>query len=109
MNTRAYAFTSSIIFFLVALMHLLRLIQQWNVIINGWYVPAWVSIVSLLVAGFLSLQGFRLFRQGGWFSWLSIGVMPFSMDLERSLPLSGMPSRSIYPQPAIFCFLQLSS
>jgi hypothetical protein len=70
MNTRSYAITSSVIFFLVALAHLLRLVWRWDVMIDGWHVPAWVSIVGLLVAGFLSFQGFRLFRQGRWFSWL---------------------------------------
>src|SRR5437879_6127989 len=70
MNTRAYALTSGVIFFLVALVHLLRLIFHWVVVIDGWYVPTWVSVVSVLVAGLLSFQGFRLFRQSGWFSWL---------------------------------------
>jgi len=69
MNNRTYALTSSVIFLLVALGHLLRLVRQWDVMIDGWQVPAWVSVVSVLVAGFLSYQGFRLFRKG-WFSWL---------------------------------------
>lgn len=64
MSTRAYAATSGVIFFLVAVLHLLRLVWQWDMIIGGWHVPAWVSIVGILVPSFLSFQGFRLFRQG---------------------------------------------
>ena len=70
MNARTYAITSSVIFFLFAAVHLTRLLMHWDVIIDGWHAPTWVSIVSIVVAGFLSFQGFRLFRQGGkWFSW----------------------------------------
>jgi tellurite resistance protein TehA-like permease len=70
MNARTYAALSSVIFFLVALLHLLRVIWHWNVTIDGWNVPDWVSIVGVIVAGFLSFQGFRLYRQGRWFFWL---------------------------------------
>jgi hypothetical protein len=55
-----YALVSGVVFFLVALAHLLRLVLQWDVIINGWYVPAWVSVAAVLVAGYLSFRGFRL-------------------------------------------------
>jgi hypothetical protein len=61
MTVRNYAITSSIIFFLVAILHLLRFIFQWNVMIGGWQVPMWASIVAVLVAGFLGFAGFRLF------------------------------------------------
>lgn len=62
MTVRNYAITSSIIFFLVAVMHLFRLILQWNVMIGGWNVPMWASLIAVLVAGFLSFAGFRLFQ-----------------------------------------------
>lgn len=70
MNTRSYAITSSVIFLLVALLHVLRLIQQWDIVIGTWHMPIWTSIMAAIVTGFLSFQGFRLFRQGQWFSWL---------------------------------------
>jgi hypothetical protein len=62
MTVRNYALTSSIIFFLVAVLHLLRLIMQWNVVIGGWQFPMWASIIAVLVAGLLSFAGFRLFQ-----------------------------------------------
>lgn len=69
MTTRTYTVTTGVIFLLVAVLHLLRLVWQWEVTIGGWHAPAWVSVISVLVAGFLSFQGFRLYRQG-WLSWL---------------------------------------
>jgi hypothetical protein len=59
---RAYSITTSLIFFVVAVVHLLRLIGQWNVVIGGWSFPTWASIFAALVAGFLSFAGFRLFQ-----------------------------------------------
>jgi hypothetical protein len=70
MNLRTYAIMSSVIFLVVALVHLYRIIQGWSVVIGGWYAPNWVSIVAIVVAGLLSFQGFRLARQGRWLSWL---------------------------------------
>lgn len=70
MSTRNYIATTSVIFFLVAVVHLLRLVEHWSLTIDGWHVPSWTSVVSVIVAGFLSLQGFWLFRQGRWFPWL---------------------------------------
>lgn len=60
---KSYIVASSIIFGLVAAMHLVRLLGQWDVTIAGWSAPNWVSVVALLVAGFLSLAGFRVFQQ----------------------------------------------
>lgn len=60
MSVRTYAITTSLIFFLVAILQLLRLVMQWDVVIGGWHLPMWASIVAVLVAGFLSFAGFRL-------------------------------------------------
>ena len=62
MTVRTYAATSSVIFLVVAVLHLLRLVLQWSVVIGSWQFPAWASVVAVLVAGFLSFAGFRLFR-----------------------------------------------
>ena len=49
-------------FLLVAVLHLLRLFLQWNVLIGSSYFPMWASIVAVVVAGFLSFAGFRLYQ-----------------------------------------------
>jgi hypothetical protein len=58
-----YAIVSGVVFFLIALVHLLRLVLQWDMTIDSWQVPAWVSVVTVLVAGLLSFRGFRLFER----------------------------------------------
>ena len=62
MTVQIYAATSSIIFFLVAFLHLLRVVLQWDVLIGTWHFPMWASIVAVLIAGFLSFAGFRLYQ-----------------------------------------------
>ena len=62
MTVRTYAITTSLIFFLVAVLHLLRLVWQWDLVIGGWNFPMWASIVAVLVASFLSFAGCRLFQ-----------------------------------------------
>jgi len=62
MTVRIYALTSSVIFLLVALLQLLRLVMQWDVVIDGWHLPLWASLIAVLVAGFLSFACFRLFQ-----------------------------------------------
>lgn len=62
MTVRTYTLTSSIIFLLVAVLHLVRLVLQENLMIGSWHFPMWASIVAVVVAGFLSFAGFRLFQ-----------------------------------------------
>jgi hypothetical protein len=45
-----------VIFNLIALLHLLRLIFGWEVIVNGVTVPMWLSIPGCLVAGGLAFM-----------------------------------------------------
>ena len=62
MTVRTYAAISSVIFLLVAILQLLRVVLKWDAMIGGWHVPTWASIVAVVVAGFLSFAGFRLFE-----------------------------------------------
>jgi hypothetical protein len=59
MNLRLYTIVSAVIFGLVALVHLARLIFQWDLTFAGHVVPMWASVVGIVVAGFLSFFGFR--------------------------------------------------
>jgi hypothetical protein len=68
MTVRSYALVTSLIFLVVAIVHVARLIGQWEVMIGPWQFPAWGSIVAVIVSGFLSFAGFRLF-QAQRFSW----------------------------------------
>ena len=60
MTEKTFATIAAVIFALVALLHLLRLVMGWSVVIDSWTVPMWVSWVALVVAGGLSYYGARL-------------------------------------------------
>lgn len=57
---KTYYLVTGVIFSLIALLHALRLVYGWEAVIGGWAVPMWLSGLALLVALFLSFQGFRL-------------------------------------------------
>jgi hypothetical protein len=60
MSRKTFSTVAGAIFTLVALFHLIRLFEDWPVIIGDWSVPKSLSWVALIVAGGLALLGFRL-------------------------------------------------
>jgi hypothetical protein len=60
MNRKTFSMLAGAIFTLVALFHLIRIFEDWPVIIGDWSVPKLVSWVALIVAGGLALLGFRV-------------------------------------------------
>jgi hypothetical protein len=63
MTPRTYSLIAGIIFSLVALLHALRLLRGWHVVIGDLSLPVWVSWLGLVIAGYLAYQGFRLGRR----------------------------------------------
>jgi hypothetical protein len=47
------------VFTLVAVVHLLRLVFGWEVVVTGYVVPVWWSALGLIVAGGLALMVWR--------------------------------------------------
>lgn len=62
MSMKAFLRVSGLIFLLVAVIHLLRLVFKWEVILAGWPVPVWLSAVAFVIAAALAYEGFRLGR-----------------------------------------------
>jgi hypothetical protein len=62
-DQRTYNVVASVIFALVALLHLLRIYMGWPIAIGGWTAPMWVSWIGLVVAGGLSYFGLSLVRR----------------------------------------------
>jgi len=54
---------ASIIFAVVAILHALRLLYGWEVTINGWAVPMWVSVIGFVVPAGLALLLWRESRR----------------------------------------------
>ena len=60
MNNRAYFFISGLVFAIVAIVHLFRIINQFEVVIGTWSAPMVVSWIGFIAAGILSYCGFTL-------------------------------------------------
>jgi hypothetical protein len=60
MNRKTFSTVAGIIFTLVALFHLIRIFEDWPLMIGDWSVPKSLSWVALVVAGGLALLGFRV-------------------------------------------------
>jgi len=47
------------LFTLMAIVHLLRLVFGWEVVVTGYVIPVWWSAIGLVVAGGLALMVWR--------------------------------------------------
>lgn len=59
MPKKTYYRTVSVLFFIIAVVHLLRVVYGWGAVVNDIVVPFWVSWVVVLVAGYLAFEGFK--------------------------------------------------
>ncbi len=59
---KTYHLISGIIFGLVALAHLLRIINQWPLILGPWSAPMLISWIGLFITGYLCIWSFSLIR-----------------------------------------------
>ena len=59
MDRKTYFIVAGMIFTLVALFHLVRIFEDWPIIIEDWSVPPWVSWAGVIVAGVLAIVGFK--------------------------------------------------
>jgi hypothetical protein len=56
---KPFTFIAILIFALVAFLHFLRFIFDWEIIINGAYLPRWTSIFAIILPAFLALMLWR--------------------------------------------------
>ena len=60
MNSSAYLVISGCIFGVVAIVHLLRVINEWAMVLGPWSVPMWLSWVGTFIPIVLCITAFRL-------------------------------------------------
>ena len=60
MSAKRYCILSGVLFGLIALAHLLRLVNQTPAQLGSWTVPFWLSWLGLIVPGFLCIWALRL-------------------------------------------------
>lgn len=60
MKLQTYSMIVGIIFLLVAILHLVRAIYSWQLLVNNSFsLPVWISWVGFVVASVLSYFGFK--------------------------------------------------
>ena len=57
---KMYIKLTGLIFSIIAILHLLRLIFRWDVIMGDWQIPVWVSFIGVAASGFLAYIAFKL-------------------------------------------------
>ena len=58
MKQRTFNTVAGTVFLLVAVLHALRLLRGWDLLIAGRHVPLWASWAGLALAGFLAYSAF---------------------------------------------------
>lgn len=60
MNKSSYIQITGTIFAVLAIAHVLRLLYGWEAVIAGFAVPMWLSIIAILVAGYLAYTAWSM-------------------------------------------------
>ena len=60
MTEKTFSTIAAVIFGIVAVLHLVRILMGWTVVIDSWTVPMWVSWIGLIVAGGMSYYGTKI-------------------------------------------------
>jgi hypothetical protein len=63
MSQKTFSLVAGLIFLLIAIMHGLRIAFRWEVVLNGWSVSMWVSVVALPIAAYLAFEGLMFGRR----------------------------------------------
>jgi hypothetical protein len=56
---KPFTLIAIVVFVLIAVMHVLRLLLDWYVVVAGVSIPMWVSLLGLLIAGGLAVMVWR--------------------------------------------------
>lgn len=56
---KPFALISAMLFAIVALAHLVRIVQGWEILVDDVSIPVWVSVVGVVVPGGLAIMLYR--------------------------------------------------
>jgi hypothetical protein len=60
MKDKTYFIVTAIVFAALAVLHILKLVYDWNMQLGNVVVPVWASWVCLVITGYLSYAALRL-------------------------------------------------
>jgi len=64
MKNKNYLYTVGLVFLSVMIVHILRIGNEWRVLIGDFTMPIWASYFGVVLAGILSYFGFVLGKRG---------------------------------------------
>ncbi len=59
MKLKTFLSITSFVFFVVSIIHLLRVLLHWNFAIGNYIPPYWMSLIAFIATMFLSAMAFR--------------------------------------------------
>jgi len=62
LTQRTYLQVTGLLLTVGTVFHLLRLLMGWRANIAGWDVPSWISLVAVVVAGYLAYSAYKLMK-----------------------------------------------
>jgi len=63
MTMRAYLLLTTVLFTIIALVHLLRFAFGWTAVVGTWTVPLFVSLIAVVICVLLAFWGMNLMRR----------------------------------------------
>ena len=63
MKMRAYLLLTTVLFTLIAVIHLMRFAFGWTAVVGTWTVPLSVSLVAVILCALLAIWGVNLLRR----------------------------------------------
>ncbi len=59
MKLKTFLLITSLFFFVIAIIHLLRILLHWDFVIGSYVIPYWMSVAAFIALTFLSIMSFR--------------------------------------------------
>jgi len=63
MGKNKFVFIVSVIFLIIGVAHIFRVLGGWQVQVGNLAIPIWASWIAVILAFYLSFQGFRLAKK----------------------------------------------
>ncbi|HVZ12711.1 MAG TPA: hypothetical protein VG965_06810 [Patescibacteria group bacterium] len=60
LDTKSYIKVTKVIFAIVGLVHLLRLLMGFDLVIGGWVAPMWISLFGVIIPWYIAYNGYQL-------------------------------------------------
>ena len=59
MGTKIFYHTAGVVFMLAGLFHAVRVTLEWDLVLGGYSIPVWMSVVAVVVSWILAYTAFK--------------------------------------------------